>query len=246
MKRWVFACVALVACDQPGATDDRGYVAPADGQSGVAQYQPLLVRGAAADLPADYPLDPATIRVVDLEDGGFVEGNLRISGADLLFVPVTGWSQGHRYAWTVSEPLPEAHGPEVGLNDGLIGSAVFSTGAELDALGAGLDEANGQACVVLSRPLQPEDAARIVVSDLLGEVIPVTWALVPSDDLIDDPWELLPGDEGLAVICAVVPPRDALPDEVRVQWGDGPPTRLLLERIPVADVIARLRREVTP
>jgi hypothetical protein len=192
----------LVACEELP-----GMIAPFDGRTNLDAREPLRVQGGANQIPPDYPAGNV-ITVVDLLDGGFVDGTVVTDGMDVLFHPAADWPTGRRLAWTFMDPDHVPHGPEMPVEVGLRGTAVFSAddGAEVLAV----EEDGGRPCLVLSQPIEDVDALvlRVTVDDVDVESIARS---------LDGAWD--PYDAGATAMCldgvSVAPGQS-----VRV-WVDG-------------------------
>jgi hypothetical protein len=231
MNRALLA-LTLTAC-QGTEIDPTEFVLPLDGQTAVPLESPLVARAPALDVPPDYPAD-ALIRVVDLEDGGFVPGLLERDGALWLFTPTDGWRDDTRYAWTLDLPPDVTHGPE--YETSIAGDAVFDTSSRLDALAAATGPA-GEVCFVFSRPLEDGDLADPV---LVIDDTAFVGALTP---LAGEQWRPeLPdviGDLAIDVACTDGP---ATGIYARL-WLDGTgPWLVEVQAAEPADVVASLLR----
>jgi hypothetical protein len=230
--------VFAIACRTPeeaGAVPS--YIAPLDGQTGIPEDLPLFLAGAAADTPPEYPVADS-VRVVDLETGGFVPGATERDGDDILFFPNHPWHKRRAYAWAIDQPVANAHGPEGGFPDALPGVALFQTTQTLELLGAAMDA--GRACLILSQsgaPL-PANPPQISVDD--GEVHAAS--VVGLRQATWDPgFELLEDDPYVDVWCiadASIAPGQTL----RVWWGDFGPWHFTVSAGSLPELIGDLRR----
>lgn len=152
--------VPLVACEELP-----GMIAPFDGRSDVGSGDPLVVQGGANQIPPDYPAGNV-ITVVDLLDGGFVDGEVVTDGPDVLFYANEGWAEARRFAWTFMDPDHVPHGPEMPVDEALAGTAVFSTEDAPEVLA--VEEDDGRPCLVLSQPIDDVDALdlRVTIDDV--------------------------------------------------------------------------------
>jgi hypothetical protein len=187
-------------------------------------------------LPVGYAL-PDLITVTDLEVGGEVDGTVTLASDGFYFEPLNAWRSNHRYAWTVPDIAPNAHGPSLSLPSSISGTAVFRTSDELLLLGASGDYQT--LCLVLSRRLTSNDdgASQITVDDqLVDEVL----ELVP-DEAWGEPYDLFEEDTGVDVIC--VDTELSTPGStVRLWWGDlGPLSTPIVDGTP-GDIVTTLRR----
>ena len=157
--------VPLVACEELP-----GMIAPFDGRTDVGANDPLVVQGGANHIPPDYP-PGNVITVVDLQDGGFIDGDAVTDGPDVLFYPAEGWAEARRFAWTFMDPDHVPHGPEMPVAEGLAGTAVFSTEDAPEVLA--VEEDDGRPCLVLSQPVADVDALelRVKVDDVDGKAM---------------------------------------------------------------------------
>lgn len=206
------ALAALTACPP---TSSKG-IFPFDGHTAVGARQSLVAYDGATEIPPGYPL-PRLITVVDLEDGGFIAGQVVADGLDLTFVPDEPWPAGHRIAWTVGDDKHAPHGPELPVPAALAGTAVFST-ADAPEVVAVTTGDNSEACLVFSQAIDPAAAGvRISVDD--ASVEPASWSQ-------DTSWDSHP--DGTDMWCAVgvqVAPQAG----VRAWIGDRGPWRYNLE-----------------
>ncbi len=175
---------ALVACKELP-----GMIAPFDGRSNVDGGEPLVVQGGANQIPPDYPAGDV-ITVVDLQDGGFVEGRSITDGPDVLFYSTEPWPASRRFAWTFMDPDHVPHGPEMPVTEGLSGTAVFSTEDAPEVLA--VEEDAGRPCLVLSQPIEDAEALdlRVTVDDVDVDA---------STRSLDGAWD--PYDGGATALC---------------------------------------------
>lgn len=205
-----------------------GMITPFDGRTLVDLEAPLVIIGGAVEIPPNYPVGDL-ISVVDLEDGGFVEGQVVVRDLDVSFHPTGGWREGRRYAWTFADPEHMPHGPELPVPEALRGTAVFSTADAPEVVAVALE--GGEACLVLSQPVEDIDAldVRITLDD----------AEVPDAafELRDD-WDGYGGGATAACLSGV----DVVDVEAVRAWiGDRGPWRHPIEAS--GDIRARLFRE---
>lgn len=166
----------LLACSPEPET---AWVAPFDGQSAWPLDAPLEVALPVAVLPDGYPVEPGLIRVVDLDVGGNVAGELELDGRILRFWPEGGWAPGHAFAFDVDTSLPAAREPLAEVPEALQGEAGFATRASLSVADVVLD--GGRLCVLLSQPYADEpftvwaDGLEVpvfeVIEVVVGEVV---------------------------------------------------------------------------
>jgi hypothetical protein len=212
------------------------YVVPADGQTAVPAELPLFVYAPDLTLPEDWP-GGAWIRVVDLDRGGFVEGEVDRDGPAWTFTPRGGWRAGTRYGWTLDLPVAQAHGPQFDGGE-VEGVAVFDTRPEPVALAAATDD-DGSLCLVFSAPVDRAaltDARLAVDDELVDEP-----RLAALDEGLWDPDlpERPPGDPGVSVACAAGAPSGAL---ARVWLGARGPWLVEISPESPAVVVAELHR----
>jgi hypothetical protein len=219
----------------------QSFVSPADGQTAVPRDLDLLVNRGALEIPPDYPVGDL-IAVVDLDDGGIVPGTVTRDGADLLFHPDEPWRANRRYAWTVGGDDHDPHGPELPVPAALQGTSSFYTSVDVELLAAGLDD-DGQACVVLSRPVAglDRDHVRVTLNDV--EVPDATVVVAPPESW-DPGYELLGDDPALDVVCVTTATPVDAGAEIRIWWGDRGPWRLTVQDAALSDVVAGLYRGV--
>lgn len=242
MRRYTAIVVLFTGCQVTGLPEtDRSYIAPADGQSGVASTLSLLVRTGGVRMPPELEI-PAMIEVVDLGSGGRVPGVVSIQGDALLFSPVDPWEDDHRYAWTVPSLRAWPHAPDVALPAHLEGTAVFDTSPALALLGASWDPSAGRACMVFSRPLTPEDEGALTIT---ADDVPVrdSWIELTPVESWATPWPVLPADDGIDLLCIAPDAPITAETAIRVTWGTEGPWRVELEETSLGDVLGALRRE---
>lgn len=211
------ALAVLAACAEDAPVES--YVTPALGQTGVNRTAPLVVRAAELDVPPDYPTTEL-VRVIDLFDGGFVAGEVRVTETTITFEPASAWSANRRYLWIVAPPDAVPHGPELPLPEELAGENPFETDSRLNPLAVGRDD-NDRLCFVMSRPVDPERDLGVPTVFVGDEELPVELPLQPLDD---EAWRpdlpLAEDDAGLGVGCIGGSAGTALPnDAVRFQWS---------------------------
>lgn len=230
-----FLLPLLFACN--GGPSDRDlFVSPADGQSDVGVFQPLVVLGDVG-YPASAPV-PQVIEVLSLEDGGFVAGTTVRRGDGLAFEPDAPWAADHSYLWSVVEPLDEVRQPGLDLPDQLLGARVFHTDNRITPLAATVLP-SGELCVVTSRPVLSADVLEL---DLSRDGLPVTVGSVrylEPDRL--HVVELPEEDAGLGGLCLVTSPSVEAGSTVRIGFRSGS-AQLLTEDRDVAEVADDLRR----
>jgi hypothetical protein len=249
VRRVVVATMLLGACSNGAEPDDDPRsISPLDGQTGWPVDQPLVVVAEGMDIPPDYPLGDL-IRVSDLDQGGFVPGQTERSSTFLTFTPDEPLDDDRRYGWVVDIPEPVPHGPELVFPPILEEPAVFSTGAAIDVLGGSVDGLD-RPCVVLSRPVGPDDRD--------------TWTITTDEDVVEDvvgflldraEWtgglDLPEGDPGVDVLCFEVGEADPDPtvppvlepgDRIRLTWGEQGPWLVELQDAAIRQVIDELRR----
>lgn len=232
--------LTTVACDGGGAPV-QSYIAPVAGQTGIPVDLALLVRNAAQEIPPDYPIDDA-IRVVDLDQGGFVAGVVEIDGVDLLFTPDEAWAEGRRYAWTIDPVAHVPHGPELPLPENLVGTQAFGTSESVDVLASAIAD-DGQPCVVLSRPIPDMQTRgiRVTINDVEIEEA----RLVPLDPQEWNPnLERFPEDPYIDVYCLDAPVEVEAGATIRTWLGEEGPWRHEIRDLPVEDVVIELQRGV--
>jgi len=233
--------LSLAGCAGDDVAQERTWIAPLDGQSGIPLDMQLMVRTGELDLPPDYPI-PNLIRVVDLRDGGEVPGRVEVGPERIRFIPDEGWVGDRRFAWTVDPVNPVPHGPELVFPEHLAGTAVFDTSSSLSVLGAALDD-EGRACLVFSRRLTADDDAEVNIDADGVPVDEVVLEYLPEEAW--SPWVLAPDDPGLDVICLTTPETFEPGTVIRVWWGEPEvPWRAELQGIGVDELVVALRRGV--
>ena len=163
---------AACATDDPGV----GFVSPFDGQTDWPHEAPLQLRLTGDSLPEGYPTPQDLVRVVDLDDGGFVPGSLSHDGVDLWFYPDQPFAADHDFVAHIDPASLDNREPELDGMVGLDGETVFSTASRLDALDAVVDAA-GVLCVLWSRA--PADGEFVSVA--VDGVAVVVGAPRPAD-----------------------------------------------------------------
>ena len=247
-------CLALVAPLAMGACSDEDpgarFISPLDGQTGWGVDVPLVVQSQDMDLPDDYAL-PELLRVIDLDQGGIIEGTTVREQDFLTFTPSTSWPANRRFAWVVDVPAPVPHGPELTFPPELDEPAVFDTSSRIDVLGGSVDD-DDRACVVLSRMLDGEDAGTWRVTSGDTDIAGVVGYLVPRSEWGPD-LDFPTGDPGVDVLCfdfggSDPDPTEPAPvnpsDQVRLYWNGDQSWLITLSAGPVADEVVRLRRGV--
>jgi hypothetical protein len=116
--------ILLLAACAPEIVEEATWIEPLDGRTAVDPDAALRLHAASLSLPPGYPVGDF-LRVVDLESGGFVPGEVIDEGDAVAFLPDEPWDG--RYVWTVDDPADVPHGPELPVEATLLGSAVFST-----------------------------------------------------------------------------------------------------------------------
>lgn len=237
----ILAPSLLGACVDPESPAAPPYIAPLDGQTAVASDVDLLVSTGGLDLPPDYPVDPDALRVIDLEAGGAVKGELWREGSLLVFTPKQGWTEGHTYAWTLQEPPDDTRQAHLDLPASLLGDATFRAGDGATVLDAGID-LDGSVCLLLSKAVQgvPPD----LVVEISGEPADGAWEL--RDESPDSGIELLPQDPGVRIACLLDAPELAGGESLRVWWGAGGPWFFALDHVGADELSVEERRREAP
>jgi hypothetical protein len=221
LVRWVAVAGVLAAAGCGGPEVDTFFVAPPSGTTHVPIDAPLQVRLDEIAWPDGEPIPPDLVQVVDLVDGGFVDGELSWSGRDVLFEPELGWRAGHRYAWTVQEPVPRARQPVMRIPDGVTGEAIFDTASQVEALDAVRDE--DRLCLLFSQRFAP------VALDLTLDGAWTPGLPVEVMDVVLTEVEAVPLPDGaLGAVCTV----DPAPDVTTVRWISPTDTPYALEVAP--------------
>ncbi|MCB9688456.1 MAG: hypothetical protein H6735_25695 [Alphaproteobacteria bacterium] len=192
--------VALVACVPE--VEGNAFVEPFDGATSVTVDTPLRVHLPALRLPEGQPVSPESLQVVDLDEGGFVEGERVVEGTTVLFEPTDGWRADTDYGWALIDAPDQARQPVLVLPEGLAGEALFSTRPGPRLLDAVLD--GDDLCLVFSE----EQPARILDLDIGGEDFFGTYWTPTFLAAIGD-------GEGATASCFPVPARFGEGDVVR-------------------------------
>lgn len=231
----------LAACDQPEPTigGDRDYIAPAHRQTRVPSDLPLLVAVRDLLIPPDYPAGEL-LHVVDVGSESAVAGEVIVEPGAVWFVPESDWEPGHRYLWTVDRAETVPHGPEYGLPNTLIGTAVFEVDDRLDLVGATLERTTDP-CFVFSQPVddRPIEAMELSVE---GQPVAVASVFFPGVEWWKEPYELLPEDRGIDMVCMTTEDLLAPDVPVTVTWEDREWTVRMERRRPGDLVASELRR----
>ncbi|MCB9667984.1 MAG: hypothetical protein H6736_17020 [Alphaproteobacteria bacterium] len=229
----------VVACSGTPVELDLA-LSPADGQSDVGAFQPLVLLGDV-QFPEEAPT-PQVIRVVSLPDGGFVDGQVLPFGRGLAFWPDDPWPVDRSFVWTVVQPLDDVRQPTLRLPDSILGSATFHTDNRVEVLAATVPPTN-ELCLVASRPLLSADVGRLALSvnDEPARIASVRW--LEPDQL--GARELPEDDAGLGAACVVVDGGAEAGDRLR-STIDGRSTLVVVQDAPTVDVVASLRRESMP
>ncbi|MCA9495044.1 MAG: hypothetical protein KC621_34185, partial [Myxococcales bacterium] len=192
--------VALLACGSE--VEGNAFVEPFDGVTGVASSTVLRVHLPALRLPEGEPVAPESLQVVDLDEGGFVEGTRTVEGTTVLFEPDGGWRPDTDYGWALIDAPDQARQPVLVLPEGLVGDALFSTRVGPRLLDAVLDGTD--LCLLFSE----EQPARILNLDIAGE----DWfGTYWTPTFLASPGE----GEGATAACFPVPARIGEGDVVR-------------------------------
>lgn len=232
---------SLAGCNG-GETDSvRAYIAPLDGQSAVAADLRLMLEIGDISMPEDLPIPEDLIRVIDLNEGGDVVGELRREGTRVYFEPVEPWEDGGRYAWSVLPLERHPHGPQFRFPQHLLGTAVFHTSDSIEMLASGLDSLEERTCMVFSRPLTGADSSAFAVTindvgvdDAVFEVLEAgDWGL---------PFALETGDDGVSVVCFSSSSSIEAGARIRVWAGGNGPWNTFLEEKTADDLMIELRR----
>lgn len=223
--RYLVGLAFIAGCTQ---TSDFS-ISPMDGLTAVSPDEPLVAYGAAREIPPGYPLGDL-ITVVDLADGGYVDGEVMVEGTDLSFYPAQNWSGDRRYAWTVGEDEHVTHGPELPIPEESRGTAVFSRIGRPEALGAWSEDPD--VCVLLSQPevaLNVRDL-RLTVNDVAVESFNLHEVALGVDAPVTG-----------VCISATLP--IGAGSTLRVWWGNEGPWRFNAEDTSSDALIQRLTRQ---
>ena len=237
---FIFA-LGLASCPGGGEQSTRAFIAPLHGQSDVPVAMELMLRTGGVSWPPNYPIPEGFIRVVDLQEGGLVNGIIYRSGDDILFKPSQPWEPNRRYSWTVDMVNSEPHGPEFYFPENLMGTAAFDTSNDLALLGASYEATEDQICMVFSRPLTANDAGELVISvdDVL--IDDAVLELLTDEDW-GKPYDLLPDDGGIGIMCLQTEVDVEVDDALRVWWGNDGPWHVRLRDSDIEQVVIDLRR----
>ena len=232
--------VLAAGCQESVTATNRAYIAPLDGQTGVPVDMALVVIVEGLGLPETYVM-PDFISVVDFTDGGIVPGRIQILSDSVRFSPEVGWTEGHRYGWTVDPVESVAHGPQFALPDHLSGTAMFESSDALDLLGA-VHDTDGETCLLMSRALTADDDGEfIVIADeqVLSDVV----VSLESEANWGKPYQLEPGDPRASVLCLETEEFTFEPGvKLRVTFGDFGTWTAVIKDSTIADLVVDLRR----
>ncbi|MFT7521894.1 MAG: hypothetical protein ACI9MC_004046 [Kiritimatiellia bacterium] len=251
--RTVPVLILLAACTS-GSDAPQGdrYIAPLDGQTAVPTDARLIVVAEDMSLPPDYPL-LELFRVVDMDEGGRVEGSVKRFTDFFEFIPNSQWDADRRYGWVIDVPPPVPHGPHLTFPDILGEPSTFETSSRINVLGGSVD-LDDRVCVVMSRLLRAADKGdwRLSLND--EHIDDVVGSLLPRGEWGPD-LDFVANDQGVDVMCLDFPQDDTdqsptspspvvAGDHVRLWWGDEGPWLIELQDGPVIDVVTQLRRGV--
>lgn len=238
--RIVAFLILLSGCTELAITDnDRAYIAPLAGQSGLALESSLMVRTGGERLPTDLGL-PSLIAVADAE-GNPVSGSLTVDRDALLFTPDQPWESDATYTWSLVQPDQRGHVLQVRLPEHLLGTATFTTSQTLRPLAASFDEVTRETCIVFSRSFTFDDRELILLSVDGSRLDDAVIRLTPEQDWLL-PYPLLPGDLGVDILCTDPDVLTGPNVQLEVQRGTEPPWTLEVTDQPIGDVITTLRR----
>lgn len=248
----VLCSLALTACaeeEPPPEPEDTGpsqytptatsYALPLDGQSGIRDALDLIVVSPGLEIPPGYPQAQA-IRVVDLTTGGFVAGETRWEDGFIRFSPTNPWTNNRRFSWTIDIPEPIPHGPEYDVPQALNITSVFDTSEDLAML-AGTVEPSGRACIVLSRPLGPNDGAEPVVTINDVPLERASFDILPDSEREDDVSIRSEADDGIEVLCLEDSSGVGAGAAFRLWWGESGPWLVDLYSYSVPELLIALR-----
>lgn len=236
MGRWrasvaVLLLMGSTACVEPFRPDTVLY-APMHGQTGVARTAELRMIVGDVGAPPDHPLPPDLIRVVDLDGGGFVPGEVRLEGDELRFRPALPWQPDRRYLWRIDEVPPLARAPELHFPASMVGEAVFSTVAETEVLEMTLKD--GRVCALLSQ--SDDGSARVAVTVDGGPPVEVGYELTEESEHITLPLD------GVDVACLTGLDPVEVGASIRIWWDDRGPWHAILGERPIGRLILIRRR----
>lgn len=159
---------ALLACDP--VSDDTAFVEPFDGATSVGLESRIEVHVPDLDVPEGQAVSEEVLRVVDLADGGLVQGQRVVEGTTVVFEPTGGWAPDADYGWALIDAPDQARQPVLEIPDFLLGEAVFSTRSDPWLLDAVLD--GGQLCLLFS---EAPGTQRLEVQLDGGDVVASEW-----------------------------------------------------------------------
>lgn len=219
----IVAILLLGACDPPDEKAKAGYIAPLDGQSNVATNTDLLVHTGGLDLPEKYAIPQNFIQVVDLSDGGFVDGEVVRDGDDLRFLPDKPWKEDNRYVWSLSQVPQLPRSPEVHIPQHLIGEAVFDTSPEIEILDLLLDSADSddaRPCALFSREIVAPNAQVVVTLD--DTIVDEVTFDIYSEDEWNSTFKSTDNDPGVSVVCFNIAELQG-DESLRLWWNESGP-----------------------
>lgn len=235
--RRILLPLLLVACRPEAQTGD-AWISPVDGKTDLPLDAPLRVHVGGLQLPPDYPVGQDFIRVVDVEEGGFVPGRVVIDRDVVTFFPDAYWQPGRHYVWSIGEMPRLDRAPEHEFPESLYGEAVFATTHDIEVLDLTI-HGGGLVCAVLSRHL--DAITDRVTATLDDHPIDVGQVMLHGEAqwIEDAPPELL--EHGVTVACFPDLPADA-GASLRVWWGPRPPFQSRLESRDVRELLFERRR----
>lgn len=234
--------LALSACVAPYGDPAPAHIAPLDGQTAVAGTVPLRAETGGLDLPPDVPVPSETIRVVDLDGGGLVAGEVVRDQHTLRFEPKRPWVAGHTYVWTVSDGPDDTRQLGLDLPEAILGDARFRAGDGDAVLDAVYSDRTGDLCLVLSRTVDGAPDLALTVND---QPVEPTWHLRAEDGIAQLENTLHRDDPGVSLACTTDLPTVEAGTRVRAWWGESGPWSFVVAASALRGVTDPLRR-VTP
>jgi len=192
-------------------------------------------------MPPDLPIPEDFVRVIDLDAGGLVSGELHRDETRVYFEPSAVWAEGGRYAWSVLPLERHPHGPQFQFPDHLLGTAVFETSDSMQLLASGVDSIEKRTCMVFSRVLTSSDTGGFVVTVNDVPLDDATFGILEAGDW-GLPYALEVDDAGVTVVCFTTASDIEVGARLRVWAGGLGPWNVVLEEQNAEDLMIDLRR----
>ena len=175
--RTIAPVLLLAACAT--VETEVGFVSPFDGQTDWPPEAALQIHLPEPALPKGQPTPQDLVRVVDLDQGGFVVGELVHDGNDLWFFPDEPFIAGHRFAWQIDVASIQAREPELHIPASIGGEGVFATHPQVDVLDV-VHPGSGELCVLFSRTPRASDQILVAVDGVPTDMSEAREVTVPG------------------------------------------------------------------